>query len=127
MLHHLEVWVQDLAVSERSLGWLLMRLGFDLDCRWSAGVSYRHKDFYIVLESGKDVRPGMHERTQAGVNHMAFHAGSRKNVDLLTAEALDHGFELMFADRHPYAGGPQHYAAYLEDEAGFEVELVASP
>ena len=31
----------------------------------------------------------------------------------------------MFADRHPYAGGPEHYAAYLESGEGFEVELVA--
>jgi hypothetical protein len=32
----------------------------------------------------------------------------------------------MFADEHPWAGGPEHYAAYLEDRDGFEVELVAS-
>jgi hypothetical protein len=32
----------------------------------------------------------------------------------------------MFADRHPYAGGPATYAAYLENEDGFEVELVAA-
>jgi len=31
----------------------------------------------------------------------------------------------MFGDRHPYAGGPEHYAAYLEDADGFEVEVVA--
>jgi hypothetical protein len=32
----------------------------------------------------------------------------------------------MFADRHPFAGGPQRGAAYLENAAGFEVELVAA-
>jgi hypothetical protein len=32
---------------------------------------------------------------------------------------------MMFADRYPHAGGSEHYAAYLEDAAGFEVELVA--
>jgi hypothetical protein len=32
----------------------------------------------------------------------------------------------LFQDRHPYAGGPEHYAAYLEDEQGYEVELVRS-
>jgi hypothetical protein len=31
----------------------------------------------------------------------------------------------MFADRHPYAGGPQHYAAFLQNEDGYEVEIVA--
>jgi hypothetical protein len=32
----------------------------------------------------------------------------------------------MFADAHPHAGGPNHYAAYLENPDGFEVELVAA-
>jgi hypothetical protein len=31
----------------------------------------------------------------------------------------------LFADTHPYAGGPDHYAAYLASTDGFEVELVA--
>ncbi len=31
----------------------------------------------------------------------------------------------MFPDRHPFAGGPENYAAYMEDAAGFEVELAA--
>jgi hypothetical protein len=30
----------------------------------------------------------------------------------------------MFPGKHPYAGGPQHCAAYLEDIDGFEVEVV---
>jgi hypothetical protein len=46
-------------------------------------------------------------------------------VDQLAAEALQHGWGLMFADQHPFAGGPQHYAAYLENSDGYEVELVA--
>jgi hypothetical protein len=33
----------------------------------------------------------------------------------------------MFTDRHPFAGGPEHRAAYLEDSDGYEVELVAGP
>jgi hypothetical protein len=32
----------------------------------------------------------------------------------------------MYPDKHPYAGGAEHYAAYLENTDGFEVELVAS-
>ncbi|MFD2027688.1 hypothetical protein [Promicromonospora aerolata] len=32
---------------------------------------------------------------------------------------------LLFPDRHPHAGGPDHYAAYLENEDGYEVEVVA--
>jgi hypothetical protein len=32
---------------------------------------------------------------------------------------------LLFPDRHPHAGGPDSYAAYLEDAWGYEVELAA--
>ena len=42
------------------------------------------------------------------------------------AAAPAYGWSLMYADRHPYAGGPDHYAAYLEDAYGYEVELVAT-
>ena len=49
----------------------------------------------------------------------------RGTVDRMVGEALLHGWRLLFADRHPYAGGEQHYAAYLEDRDGYEVELVA--
>ncbi len=41
------------------------------------------------------------------------------------AASSAYGWTLLFADRHPYAGGPQHYAAYLADRHGSEVELVA--
>jgi hypothetical protein len=46
-------------------------------------------------------------------------------VDSLWRYAPEHGWRLMFADRHPHAGGPDHYAAYLENQDGYEVELVA--
>ncbi|MFF4360228.1 hypothetical protein [Streptomyces sp. NPDC001604] len=41
------------------------------------------------------------------------------------AHATQHGWHLMFPEQHPYAGGRQHYAAYVENDDGFEVELVA--
>ena len=78
-----------------------------------------------MLESGPDVVATRHDRLRPGLNHLAFHAGSPSDVDALVGEAVDNGWALLFADRHPYAGGPQHYAAYLEDDDGFEVELVA--
>jgi hypothetical protein len=65
-----------------------------------------------------------HDRCAPGLNHLAFHV-SRDSIDSITADAAEHGWTLMFADRHPYAGGPEHYASYLENEDGFEVELVA--
>ncbi|MEK8227457.1 glyoxalase [Oerskovia sp. M15] len=81
---------------------------------------------YIVLEASPAVRAEGHDRLRPGVNHLAFSGGRRSEVDDLASRARDHGWTLLFADSHPYAGGPEHYAAYLENEDGFEVEIVAS-
>lgn len=65
------------------------------------------------------------DRLRSGVNHLAFHAGSVDDLDRLVAEAPRHGWQLLFPDRHPHAGGPDQYAAYLENQDEFEIELVA--
>ncbi len=124
-LHHVEIWVGDIHAAEASWGWLLAALGYQCSERWPQGQSWRLDQTYIVLEKGPDVTAVPHDRLRPGVNHIAFSAGSRGEVDALVAEAPSHGWTLMFADRHPFAGGPDTYAAYLEDPAGFEVELVA--
>lgn len=124
-LHHVEIWVEDVAAAAREWGWLLGRLGYRLGDDWGHGQAWELGSLYVVIESGPDVIPGRHERRRAGLNHLAFHAGSAAEVDSVVAEAGEHGWSLMFSDRHPYAGGPGHYAAYLESGEGFEVELVA--
>lgn len=125
-IHHVELWVSDIEAADTSLGWLLRALGYELTNNWPNGRSWSLEDAYVVVESGPDVRAGAHDRLRPGLNHLGFHAGSENEVDELTDEALRHGWRLLFADRHPYAGGPAHYAAYLENDEGFEVELVAS-
>jgi catechol-2,3-dioxygenase len=80
---------------------------------------------YIVVEQSPALTSDTHDRLRPGLNHLAFHAGSTEDVDELVEAALQHGWDLLFADAHPYAGGPENYAAYLSNAAGFEVELVA--
>lgn len=125
-VHHVELWVADLAGAERSLGWLFTELGWREYQRWPRGVSWRHGPSYVVVEDSPDRRGDRHERTRPGLNHLALHVRDRAELDRITAAAPDHGWRLMFADRHPYAGGPDHLAAYLENDDGYEIELVAS-
>lgn len=73
-------------------------------------------------------RPSPPTRTTAvtpGLNHLAFHVEDAAAVEKIAVDAGRHGWSLMFLELHPYAGGQQHYAAYLETADGFEVELVA--
>jgi catechol 2,3-dioxygenase-like lactoylglutathione lyase family enzyme len=124
-LHHLEIWVTDLEAAERTWGWLLTELGYGPGNTWAGGRSWCLDDAYVVIEQSLACSGGEHDRFRPGVNHVAFHAGSRADLDTLVTAATTHGWSLLFADRHPHAGGPQHYAAYLVNDQGFEVELVA--
>lgn len=126
-LHHVEVWVPDLEGARRRWGWLLGQLGHEVFQEWEHGTSYRLGATYLVLEQSPDLAMGRHERRRPGLNHLAFWAGSRDDVEALARAGGDHGWHLLFADRHPFAGGPDHCAAYLEDDDGYEVELVAHP
>jgi catechol 2,3-dioxygenase-like lactoylglutathione lyase family enzyme len=125
-IHHVELWVPNLDKAIVSWGWLLTSLGYRMFQDWPGGRSWLSGHAYVVVEQSPDRIATRHDRCRPGLNHLAFHVASRELVDQLTAEALLHGWKLMFADLHPYAGGPQHYAAYLENSDGFEAELVAN-
>ncbi|MGW0790830.1 methyltransferase domain-containing protein [Streptomyces sp. NPDC002911] len=124
-LHHIELWAPDLAEAEAEWGWLLGELGHVPYQRWVHGRSWRRGDTYVVVEQSPDLAERTHDRLRPGLNHLAFHVGDRATLDALVARAPGRGWRLLFPDRHPYAGGSGHYAAYLENTAGFEVELVA--
>jgi RimJ/RimL family protein N-acetyltransferase/catechol 2,3-dioxygenase-like lactoylglutathione lyase family enzyme len=126
-LHHVELWVPDLARIEASLGWLLTELGWLPGTRWPGGTSWHRGSTYLVVEASPDRSAPEHDRLRPGLNHLALHAGTPARVAALTDAALARGWRLLFADRHPHAGGDHQYAAYLEDPDGFEVELVAEP
>lgn len=124
-MHHIELWVPDLPAAERGWGWLLGELGHVPYQRWEHGRSWRRGDSYVVVEQSPDLTGGTHDRCSPGLNHLAFHVRDRATLDALVARAPEHGWQQLFPDRYPHAGGDEHIAAYLEDPAGYEVELVA--
>ncbi len=124
-IHHVELWVPNLDKAITSWGWLLTALGYRMFQDWPGGRSWQAGHSYIVVEQSPARTASRHDRCRPGLNHLGFHVETRELVDELTREAQLHGWKLMFADQHPFAGGPQHYAAYLENSDGYEVELVA--
>jgi catechol 2,3-dioxygenase-like lactoylglutathione lyase family enzyme len=125
-LHHVELWVPDLARAVEEWAWLLGELGYAEFQDWPDGRSWRLGDTYIVIEESPALSAREHDRLRPGLNHLAFHAGDRSKVDAIAQTAPAHGWVLLFPARHPHAGGPEHYAAYLANTDAFEVELVAS-
>ena len=80
---------------------------------------------YLTLTTSPNVSASEHDRRRPGVNHLAFRAGTTADVDAIMADAPDHGWRPLYHERYPHAGGPAHYAGWLENAAGFKLELVA--
>lgn len=126
MLHHLEIYVSDLKKSTEFWGWFLHELGYTPFQKWNLGNSWKHGETYIVFvqveERFSDVP---YHRCRVGLNHLAFHAKSKQQVDELTDRLVNRGVNVLYQDKHPFAGGDDHYAVYFEDPDRIKVELVA--
>lgn len=121
--HHLELSVpeDDLETALSWWGWLLGELGYDEKNDWDGGRSWILGPTYLVVKAADEA--GAVERATPGLDHLAFHAASRTQVDRVADRVRDdEGAELLYPDRHPYAGG--YYAAYVESPAGVTVEVV---
>lgn len=123
--HHVEVWVADLAQALREWGWLLDRVGFERQSTWSEGETWSAGGAYLSLTASPTLSGTTHDRRAPGVNHLAFVTEGRDRVDAIMAAAPAHGWRPLYHDRYPHAGGPDHYAGWLENSAGFKAEVVA--
>lgn len=125
-MHHIELWVPSLERATVEWGWILSALGYETYQTWLHGISWLKGSTYIVLEESPDLSSREHQRTASGLNHLAFRAGSRPRVDAMAGASAQNGWRSLFPEKYPHAGGPGHYAAYLVNSDGFEVELVAT-
>jgi catechol 2,3-dioxygenase-like lactoylglutathione lyase family enzyme len=126
LLHHVEIYCADLKVTTEFWGWFLGLLGYTVYQDWPSGRSYRLGPTYLVfVQAEQRFCDEPYHRCRPGLNHLAFHAGSRQQVDEVTALLRDRGVRILYEDRHPYAGGPGCYAVYFEDPDRMKVELDA--
>lgn len=125
-LHHLEIYVSDLQKSHAFWSWFLFELGYAPYQAWSEGFSYKLDDFYLVFVQVEPayLEDGYH-RKRIGLNHIAFHAQSRAEVDRMTYLIQTKGMTLLYPERHPYAGGSDYYALFFEDPDRIKVEFVS--
>jgi catechol 2,3-dioxygenase-like lactoylglutathione lyase family enzyme len=125
-IHHIELYVSDLKKSVEFWGWLLKELGYKKFQQWETGQSWKLEKTYIVFVQAEERFLDIpYHRCRVGLNHLAFHAESREQVDKLTNQLKDMGINILYKDKHPYAGGPDHYAVYFEDPDRIKVEIVA--
>ncbi|KWW17554.1 MULTISPECIES: VOC family protein [Peribacillus] len=124
-IHHIELYVSDLRRSIGFWGWFLEEMGYEPYQEWESGKSWRLADMYIVFVQAKERYLDVpYHRGRVGLNHLAFHASSRQQVDEMTMKLRERGVPVLYADKHPFAGGGDHYAVYFEDPDRMKVELV---
>jgi catechol 2,3-dioxygenase-like lactoylglutathione lyase family enzyme len=125
-LHHIELYVSNLKRSIDFWGWFLDELGYEPFQEWESGRSWRMGEMYMVFVQAEtrflDIP---YHRGRVGLNHLAFHAASRQQVDEIARKLRGRGVTILYADKHPFAGGKDHYALYFEDPDRMKVELVA--
>lgn len=126
LVHHVELYASDPEASWEFWGWLLGELGYEPYQRWPAGRSWKLGPTYlVVVQAPEEYRDEPYHRRHPGLNHLAFHADSREQVDDLTRGLRDRGAPVLYEDSHPWAGGDDHYAVYTEDPERVKVEVVA--
>lgn len=126
MLHHIELYVSNLNQSIQFWEWLLKELGYESYQRWESGISLKYNETYIVfVQTEERYLDVPYHRCRVGLNHLAFHAKSKEQVIDITKQLQQRGVNILYQNKHPYAGGENHYAVYFEDPDRIKVELVA--
>lgn len=126
MIHHIELYVSNLKKSTEFWGWLLEELGYELFQEWESGRSWKYGETYLVfVQTEEPYLDVPYHRKRTGLNHLAFHADSRKHVDELTEMLRGRGVTILYEDKHPFAGGEDYYAVFMEDPDRMKVEIVA--
>lgn len=125
-LHHIELNVSNLHRTVDFWGWFLEEINYEPYQEWESGKSWRLDGMYIVfVQTETRFLDIPYHRGRVGLNHLAFHATSRQQVDEITRKLRDRGVTILYADKHPFAGGKEHYAVFFEDPDRMKVELVA--
>lgn len=108
------------------MGWLLSELGFARSGEWPGGETWSAGTGpYLTLTESPNLASTPHDRRAPGVNHLAFHGGAPAHVDAIMAAAPTNGWRPLYHERYPHAGGPDHYAGWLENAQGYKLEIVA--
>jgi len=126
-IHHIEIYVSDLQQTTLFWEWLLTdKFGYTKFQTWDCGISFKLADTYIVfVQTEKKHSDNSFNRKNTGLNHLAFHCHDRHFVDTLTKELKDKNINILYTDRHPFAGGDNYYAVFFEDPDRIKVEVVA--
>jgi glyoxylase I family protein len=128
-INHLDLTVSVLSVSTAFYDKVLGRLGYlrsaeyagDIPC-WILGGADGNSS--IGLHLARVDTP--HNRNAPGLHHLAFHSGSRAEVDAFHAFLVSERMHVLDAPAE-YDYTPGYYAVFFADPDGIKLELVHEP
>ncbi len=126
LIHHVEIYVPCLSTARNFWHDFLIMLDYRLFQEWESGFSMRLDESYLVfVECVVKYKAAGYHRCTPGLNHLAFWVNNHAEVDMFTDYVKSKGLSVLYANKHPYAGGKGYYALYFEDPMRMKVELVA--
>jgi catechol 2,3-dioxygenase-like lactoylglutathione lyase family enzyme len=127
VIHHIELCVADLERSVAFWAPFIELLGGEAE-RWSGGVNLLRGEaepYVCLLPADPAHLAAGYHRKRIGLNHLAFRADSRAQVDTVHAWLIAGGHAVLYADRFPFATAPGYYATFCEDPDRIKLEVVA--
>jgi glyoxylase I family protein len=131
-ISHLDLNVANPAASVRFYELVLGHLGFEHHpveagrSRWSLGYPDGARCEIEVRPPAQPARSARHERYSPGIDHLAFHAESRSDVDALHDKLVTAGYRVAEPPRE-YDYTPGYYAVAFDDPSGIRLEVVHDP
>lgn len=124
--HHIEINVQNLGETRAFYDWLMPELNFALFQQWEKGFSYKNGSAYLVFTQTEDhYKEIPFHRKRSGLNHLAFWAKSRAQIEHLRVQLKKKNISFLYEDKFPFAGGESHYALFFEDPDRIKIEIVS--
>lgn len=125
MIHHIEIYVEDLKKSKKFYGLFFPLLGYELFQEWDLGFSYKYKETYIVfVQVEEKYQDFKYHRKHIGINHIAFKCKDRENFEKIKFILKQENVNFLYEEKYPFAGGNHHYAFYFEDVMRLKIEIV---
>ena len=121
-VHHIEINVSNWKKSIKLWGWFLKELDYKLAEKWDAGRSYKSDSTLIAfVQVKKEFSAPPYHRKKVGMNHLAFYAKSKLQVDEIIKKLKKKKVPILYENRFP---NEKWYAVFFEDPDRIKVELV---
>ena len=126
-LSHVEIFVSDYAKSIRFYDKILIPIGWRrLVCRTTHTAFTDNVMKLIMCPTEEKYREQGFHRKRVGLNHLAFYADSKEQVDDLYREVLLPSKVACLYEKAPH-GEDDYYAVFFEDPDRIKIEVVYAP